>query len=553
MGKGGALRLVQTCWWAVADELSVGEDSITIRGKVDAPGASTLSARLVGESQDLTADRVDYDAVAQRFELRFPFDLAVSEINSPLAQDRLGQAPQILQPTMLRGFVLRLSAAFQDQQYERRLRVADELQRQLPLDFASSRYSLAFTRTQGDAALWVQFRPPYREDERGRLAQHRLHSSIWHSAAARDGERPELEDAILFESFGGRQVSDSVLAICNEIARRRLDLAMYWTVADLGMPVPNGATPLLINSREWMQQLRRSRYLVNNNNFPFYFRKSAGQTYLQTWHGTPLKRIGNHVPRSNLSLPYRQLMRRESRYWDYLLVQNDYAAEILPAAFDFAGRVLNVGYPRNDTLVGSQASVRRLLVRNRFGFEPYHFVVLYAPTWRDNLSGARGYSRVSYLDFKGVGKVIGSNARFILRGHHNTARNHAVRQSNVIDATHYHDINDLLLAADLLITDYSSVMFDYAVTGKPVMFLTPDLEQYRDQTRGFYADLEETAPGPICYTSEELSEALSSLGNILETYSERYCEFRRRFAPRDDGAASARVVDAIWGQQEGAT
>lgn len=547
MDQRGTLRLAQTCWFAVADEVSVDQDAITVRGRVDVPGASALSARLVGETQELAADRVEYDAAAQRFELRIPFDPAVNAAESLTVTNDLNQPQALLQPTMLHGFSMRLSAVFQDQYHERWLRVADSLQRQLPVDSTASRYGVTFTRTPRDAALWIQFRPPYQDDERGRLAQHRLHTSIRRSRAVVDDERPELENAIIFESFSGRQISDSVLAICNEVVRRRLGFDLYWTVADLSMPVPNGTKPLLINSKDWVRQLHHARYLVNNNNFPFYFRKNPGQVYLQTWHGTPLKRIGNHVPRANLSLPYRQLMGRESRYWDFLLAQNDYAAEILPEAFGYAGQVLNVGYPRNDALTGANAGIRRLSVRNRFGFEPYHFVVLYAPTWRDNLSDARGYSRVNYLDSRRVCKVLGSNARLILRGHHNTAKNPATRQPNVIDATHYPDINDLLLAADLLITDYSSVMFDYVVTGKPVVFLTPDLEQYRDQTRGFYMDFEEVAPGPICQTNEELIDVLSRLGDAVEVHSERYREFTRRFAPRDDGAASVRVVDAIWG------
>jgi CDP-glycerol glycerophosphotransferase len=137
--------------------------------------------------------------------------------------------------------------------------------------------------------------------------------------------------------------------------------------------------------------------------------------------------------------------------------------------------------------------------------------------------------------------------RLVLRGHHNTAKDTGVCRPGIIDATYYPDINDLLLVADLLITDYSSVMFDYAVTGKPMIFLAPDLEQYRDETRGFYLDFEETVPGPICRTNDELFETLSSLGDAMETYSERYHQFKARFTSQDDGGAAARVVDAVWG------
>jgi CDP-glycerol glycerophosphotransferase len=565
MGPGGSLRLAQNSWWAVADEVEVAPGSMIVRGRVDAPGAMDLSARLVGETQVLEADGVEFDPVSQRFEVRVPFDPAVSTVEQK-AVSRDGSQPsnatderlpafavspsgrqELFQPTLLHGFSMRLSIAFNGKRRERWLRVATGLQDLLPADRAASRYGLTLTRTSGSAALWLQFRPPYAEDERGRLAQHRLHASIRHSLPAMNGVGSELQNAVLFESFGGRQISDSVLAICEEIVRRRLGLDLYWTVTDLSLPVPKDTRPLLINSRDWMYQLHHARYLVNNNNFPFYFRKNAGQIYLQTWHGTPLKRIGNDVPSSNLSLPYRQLMQREASYWDFLLAQNDYAAEILPKAFDYAGRVLNLGYPRNDALIGAPARLRRVSARNRFGFEPYHFVVLYAPTWRDNLSAARGYSRVNYLDFKSVRKALGSNVRLVVRGHHNTARSSAINQAGVIDATHHPDINDLLLAADLLITDYSSVMFDYVVTGKPVVFLTPDLDEYRDRTRGFYLDLEAIAPGSVCRTNDELVDVLSHLGEAAEAYLDRYREFIGRFAPRDDGTAARRVVDAFLG------
>lgn len=545
MDQRGALHLVQYSWFAAADEVNVENDVIIIRGRVDAPSASGLSVRLVGETQELSPSQVTLDASHQRFVLRVPLDPAISRLESA---NIMNDEPGRVQPSLLHGFSVRLSVIVQGQSYERWLRVADDLQREFPTDFTASRYGVTFTRTNGAAALWVNFRPPYRDDERGRLAQRRLHSTFQRQRVSGGRAGGVLREAILFESFAGRQVADSVLGICNEIVRRRMDMDLYWTVADPAMPVPKGTKPLLIHSREWMDQLHNSRYLINNNNFPFYFRKRPGQIYLQTWHGTPLKRIGNHVPQANLSLPYRSLMLREAEYWDYLLVQNDYAAEVIPEAFGYTGEVINVGYPRNDTLVGVEAEARRLAVRNSMALQPYHFVVLYAPTWRDNLSGPKGYRRVENLDFQMIRELLGEGSKVIVRGHHNTAKSHGVKQPGIIDATHYPNINDLLLAADLMITDYSSIMFDYVVTGKPIVFLTPDLEQYRDKVRGFYFDLEDVAPGPICLSNGELFNVLSQMGAAVEAYSDRYSNFRERFSSRDDGGASARVVDAIWPQ-----
>lgn len=555
MDPTGELRLVQTCWRPVCEDFVVDAAAITFVGRLEVPGDAVLSARLVSSVQELAAENVDFDPMTQRFEIRLVFDPAIlshaQARNSE--QEFLEDAQNIAEksfsdfrPNLQHGFSLRLAVTWRGKTSEQWVKVGNGLREKMPVEQLGERYGVTCVATP-KAALWITFRAPYKDEERGRYWQRRMHEALW-GAGGKSNRTPEaLEDAVLFESFGGKQISDSVLAICNEVARRKLSLKLYWTVADMGMPVPDGTEPLLINSVAWAEKLRNARYLVNNNNFPAYFRKSPGQVYLQTWHGTPLKRIGNDIPRTSLSLLYRQLMSREAGYWDYLVAQNDFAADVMPKAFGYEGEVLNLGYPRNDALVGPGAASRRSKVRQEFGFEPYHFVVLYAPTWRDNLSSANGYSRVEHLDFQRVCKTLGANARILMRGHHNTWRSAAGQHAGVVDVTHHPDINDLLLAADLLITDYSSVMFDYAVTCKPILFLAPDLEEYRDQTRGFYLDFENIAPGPVCYNNDEIIDVLLQLEATVDAYAERRRSFVAEFAPRDDGQAAARVVDAVWG------
>lgn len=554
MGPRGELKLMQTCWRAIADNVIVTAAEIIFRGRIELPEGALLRARLVSSKQELAAEYLDFDPVSQQFEVKAVFDPAIQpkdetcdpEQDIPVQPgDGIEHPVADFRPTIPEGFSLRISVTWRGKTSEQWVKVGSGLRRQMPVERTATRYGVTCVATP-KSALWVNFRAPYKDEERGRYWQRELHAAVWASRGTADPAPADLEDAVVFESFGGKQISDSVLAICNEVIRRDLGLKLYWTVADMGMPIPDGTTPLLVHSKEWMERLRDSRYLVNNNNFPACFRKSVGQIYLQTWHGTPLKRIGNDIPRTGLSLLYRQLMNREAQYWDYLLAQNDFAADALPRAFGYEGRTLNLGYPRNDALAGDQAAARRRMARRAFGFEPYHFVVLYAPTWRDNLSGAQGYSRVEYLDFKRVRKALGDNARILARGHHNTSKSGATHHDGVMDVTHHPDINDLLLAADLLITDYSSVMFDYAITGKPVVYLAPDLEEYRDKTRGFYLDFEAIAPGPICCNNDEIVDVLSHLGTATDTYVERYRAFVKEFAPRDDGMAAARVVDAVW-------
>lgn len=399
---------------------------------------------------------------------------------------------------------------------------------------ADIRVEVVCTSTGGPGLV---LRAPFAEDARGRRAQRALQESY------RAEARP-LQDAALFEAFNGRAVGDSPLALSRELHRVEPATAQYWSVADLRTPVPSWATPLLRHSREWYEALGRCRLLVNNNNWPWYFGKRPGQQYVQTWHGTPLKRIGNHVPDANLSITYRRLMEREARSWDLLLAQNDYSAQIFPEAFGYDGEVLVAGYPRNDSLVDGPADRTRQAVRERLGVDGEDRVLLYAPTWRDNLRTGTSYGRVSYLD---AGKLPAGTV-VLYRGHANTASAMSDLGERVIDVTRHPDVNELMLAADVLVTDYSSIMFDFSVLRRPIYFLVPDLELYSGTTRGFYRDLRDIAPGPLCAGTAELVEALAA--DYWAAHAGDYDAFVTEFTPHDDGAAAARVVERITRRQE---
>jgi CDP-glycerol glycerophosphotransferase len=295
-------------------------------------------------------------------------------------------------------------------------------------------------------------------------------------------------------------------------------------------------------STAWYDLLERATLLVNNNNWPWYFRKGEHQTYLQTWHGTPLKRIGNDVPGANLTITYRRLMQREAHSWDYLLAQNEYSAEIFPSAFGYDGKVLVEGYPRNDSLVDGTAEATRATVRRRLGLDDDVRVLLYAPTWRDNVKEGARYGRVAFLDFDELARAAGPRTVVLYRGHANTASSSSDLPDGVLDVTHHPDVNELMLASDALVTDYSSIMFDYAVLRRPIYLLVPDLELYGSTTRGFYRAVEDVAPGPLCADTSELVVALGA--DHWSAWGAAHDRFVAEFAPRDDGAASARVLDA---------
>ncbi len=341
------------------------------------------------------------------------------------------------------------------------------------------------------------------------------------------------ENAVFFESFYGRSTGCNPGAIDRELAVRAPGVTRYWSVTDLSVAVPDGAIAVVEGSPEWWRARGAARLLVVNDWLRRRFVRKQGQRVIQTWHGTPLKRLALHRPGFD---PRRMLaVFRESRRWDVLLAQNPYAERVLRKAYAFLNRPIWVdGYPRNDVLTTGDSSA----VRARLGIAPNETVLLYAPTWRDDRA-----EMVDFVDPESLAQQ--ADAVVLVRGHSRTIT-YGRDQSGarVIDVTGYPDTAELMLAADALITDYSSVMFDFSVTGKPMYFLVPDLEHYRGELRGFYFDLGERAPGPLVRSQAELLEALQDAGAIAR-YAERYVAWQEQFNGRDDGAASARVVSRI--------
>jgi CDP-glycerol glycerophosphotransferase len=341
------------------------------------------------------------------------------------------------------------------------------------------------------------------------------------------------ENAVFFETFYGRSVGCNPRAIDRELAARAPQVRRYWSVVDLSVEVPEGAIAVVEGSPQWWHARGAARLLVVNDWLRRRFARKPGQRVVQTWHGTPLKRLALHRPGFD---PRRMAaVVKESRRWDVLLAQNTYAERILRKAYAFFGRPIWVeGYPRNDTLItGDAAAIRRSL-----GIRVEERVLLYAPTWRDDRT-----EMVDFIDPELLARQ--ANAVVLVRGHSRTLEQGRNRDgARVIDVTGYPETARLLLAADALITDYSSVMFDFSVTGKPMYFLVPDLDHYRGQLRGFYFDLAERAPGPLVRTQEELTAALEDADHEA-AYAERYAAWRRQFNSRDDGHAAQRVVDRI--------
>lgn len=378
--------------------------------------------------------------------------------------------------------------------------------------------------------------------KRVRAAIERLHLPAAELVAA---------GGVFFESYYGRQVSCNPLAIDREIAARNPALPRYWSVTSERQSVPAGATPVLVGGREWLTARRLATLVVVNDWLRYDFKRAAGQTVLQTWHGTMLKHLA--LGRPNVSLRTRIAIRRESRRWSLMLSQNPHSTEQFRDSYAFTGEIIETGYPRDDRLARANLGdarnpIERSTARLALGIPEGVSVLAYAPTWRDD--GARA---IDDLDVNALAAELGDDWVVVARGH---TRTHAYGgylqvDPRVIDASGHPDINDVVLAADMLVTDYSSVMFDTAVAGVPLAFFVPDLAEYRDRERGFTFDFEQAAPGPLLTTrggvvthARDL-QAQGAAAPWVTAYAGPYAVWRARFTPHDDGNAAARVVDRL--------
>jgi CDP-glycerol glycerophosphotransferase len=349
------------------------------------------------------------------------------------------------------------------------------------------------------------------------------------------------DDVVLFQSWRGRY-ADSPRGIAEELHRRDVPLRHVWVLDDDASQLPDGAVVVRPGSGQHLAALGRARYIVTNTTLPGYFRKKRGVTYVQTWHGTPLKRIALDLDRLPLGRrdAFRPL-RRDVAAWDALIAQNEFSAGIFRRAFEYDGDILETGYPHNDVLKSAEAGRIRERVREQLGIRPDERAVLYAPTWRDTETFE------SELDLEAVTEALGDDHVLLLRGHPLVAATVCVPdRPRLKNVTGVPDIRDLHLAADVLVTDYSAAMFDFAVTGKPMLFYTYDLERYRDETRGFYFDFESTAPGPLLRTTDDVIDALRDLDAATAGFAPAYEAFVARFCHLDDGRAAARVVDRVF-------
>ena len=423
--------------------------------------------------------------------------------------------------------------------------VGDDLEERLPVEQLGSDFRCRVGRGPAGRPL-VRLQKPLREEEMGTYAQRLLRERYRSSTAPLD------ENAVYLQSYSGHTATDSPLALHHELRRTHPHLKLYWGVADRSTRLPEGAVPLLMYSAEWYDVLARAKYLVNNIDFDRFFVRREGQRFLQTFHGYPSKSMGIGMWRSKRFGP-RQIeaeLDRTARGWDLILTPAPEMDEYYRREYDYEGPILSHGYPRDDVLVGDEAESIRRRTRELLGIRDDQVVVLYAPTWRDDLATSyRSSPLVRHLDLEAASRALGDGYVLLMRGHRFHSREQrSSTDARLVDVTSYPEVNDLILASDAAVLDYSSLRFDFALTGRPMLFLVPDLEAYTTGARGFLFPFQDSAPGPLLRHADDVVDRLRDLEAVGEEFGPAYAQFNRTYNYLQDGRSSQHVVAAFFGE-----
>lgn len=383
--------------------------------------------------------------------------------------------------------------------------------------------------------------------------QSRLILKLFRSVFILLGKLPRKKKLVIFESFHAKQYSDNPRAIYEYMKEKYPDYELLWSVDKSAIRLfEDFKVPYLRRfSAQWFLTFPRAKYWVNNVRLPAWMPKPAGTVYIQTWHGTPLKKLGVdieeiHMPGTETAT-YKKNFVTESSKWDFLVSPNSYSTEIFKRAFMYEGNVIESGYPRNDILATPSETLMSN-IKSQLGIPKEKKVMLYAPTWRDNEFYQKGKYKFEFqFDLERWKEKYGSEWVLLSRMHYLVAENFnfSAHEGVVFNVSDYPDIRDLYLISDLLITDYSSVFFDYAILSRPIVFFMYDLETYRDQLRGFYFDIESEAPGPIVQNERELFQVLDEIVSSHIQLDSAAAAFKQKFNALEDGKAAERVVQAF--------
>jgi len=372
------------------------------------------------------------------------------------------------------------------------------------------------------------------------------------------------DKTIIFFAYKGQSYACSPQAIYEYMINNNQyeDYKFIWAfkkVEDYEFLKDNKNTELVkYGSKAYHKQLARAKYWIFNYRVDDHIYPKKNQIYVQCWHGTPLKRLGYDLKDTknamNSESEIHDKYRIDAKKFKYLLSPSKFASEKFATAWNLINtkmqdKIIEKGYPRNDFLY--QYNQKNVIeVKKQLNLPDNKKIILYAPTWRDNQHQAGlGYTYKTEVDFDLLKTKLEHDYIILFRDHYLVANSFDFDKYSgfIYDVSQFNNINELYIVSDILITDYSSVFFDYANLKKPMIFHMYDFEEYKDDLRGFYIDLEEL-PGKITKTEEDLLKAIEETNDFK--YDKKYENFNNKYNYLDDGNATKRVVEKIIGGQE---
>lgn len=386
-----------------------------------------------------------------------------------------------------------------------------------------------------------------------RIKKNRLFLFLFKTTFTVIGLLPKKKKLMMFESFHGRQYSDSPRAIYEYMSNNYPDYKLIWSIDKRSLKLFKSLEVPFIQrfTLKWFFTKPRAKYWINNVRLPKWMPRPRGTVYVQTWHGTPLKKLGLdieevHMPGTQTT-KYRENIISESKNWSFLVSPNRYSSDIFRDAFGYNGEIIESGYPRNDVLyTGDKKLVDEIKMKLEIPIDKK--VILYAPTWRDDDFHKVGQYKFSFqFDLNKMKERFGSEFVLLTRMHYLVAESFdfTAYEDFVKDVSSYPDIAELYLVSDMLITDYSSVFFDYANLNLPIIFYMYDLFDYRDRLRGFYFDIEDEKPGPIVENEQDLFDAIEFAAENGHVSTNAFNEFYEKFCYLEEGISSKRIVERL--------
>ena len=352
---------------------------------------------------------------------------------------------------------------------------------------------------------------------------------------------PIKKKRIMFESMWGAKYSCNPRYLYEYIDEHHPEYECIWSLTDEHTPIKGKGIRVRRNSLKYFYYLATSKFFVNNVNFHNHYVKRKGQIEIQTMHGTPLKTLGLDVPGDFQTKKQEEDYIAKCERWNYLTVQSDFVAEISKSCFLYKKDILKSGYPRTDILYTKNNPKDIEALKKKMGLPLDKKVILYAPTWRIK----NKFDLM--LDLESFKKKLSKDYILILRLHHFSVAGWTQPDEDdfVYDLSKYDSAEELYLVSDVMITDYSSVMFDYSILNRPIILFTYDMDEYKEKLRGLYIDIEDDKPGPILYTSKEVEQAIVHLEKTEKDYYEYRQKFREKFVQYECGNSAEKIFNDV--------